>query len=90
VKEIESDIVVVGYGSAGAAAAIVAHDKVETQDNNEKVLILEKTKSGGGNSLLSGGILFLPTGPAAFNHVKTLCFGKTENPDMFKSSRTLN
>lgn len=72
-KETESDIVIAGYGSAGAAAAIEAHD------TGSKVLILEKTKSGGGNSLLSGGILFLPTGPGAFTHVKTLCFGKTDD-----------
>ena len=34
IKEIESDIVVVGYGSAGAAAAIETHDKVETSWKN--------------------------------------------------------
>ncbi|MBN2074553.1 MAG: FAD-dependent oxidoreductase [Dehalococcoidales bacterium] len=72
-KERESDIVIVGYGSAGAAAAI------EARETGSEVLILEKTKSGGGNSLLSGGLLFLATGPGAFEHVRTLCFGKTDD-----------
>ena len=70
---VESDVLVVGYGSAGAAAAITAHDR------GAKVVILEKTQAGGGNSRLSGGILFLPKGPGALRHVETLCFGKTDS-----------
>ena len=45
----EADVVVVGYGGAGAAAAIEAHD-VETE-----VLILEKMPAPGGTTKISGG-----------------------------------
>lgn len=68
---MESDVVVVGYGSGGAAAAITACD------NGAKVIILEKMPAGGGNSRLSSGILFNPTGPGAIKHVEALCFNKT-------------
>lgn len=44
----ETDVVVVGYGGAGAAAAI------EATDNGAKVLILEKMPFGGGNTAISG------------------------------------
>ncbi len=46
----EADVVIVGYGSAGAAAAITAHDA------GAKVLILEKAPEGeeGGNSRVAG------------------------------------
>ena len=40
----EVDVVVVGYGGAGAAAAIAAHDA------GAKVLILEKGMKGGGST----------------------------------------
>jgi succinate dehydrogenase/fumarate reductase flavoprotein subunit len=45
------DVVIVGLGSAGGAAAIEAHD------NGAKVLVLEKDKIAGGNTRLSGGTL---------------------------------
>ncbi|MFC1987291.1 FAD-dependent oxidoreductase [Chloroflexota bacterium] len=46
----EADVVVVGYGAAGAATAITAHDA------GAKVLILEKAPEGeeGGNSRVAG------------------------------------
>ena len=40
----EADVVVIGYGGAGAAAAITAHDA------GAEVLILEKMSHGGGNT----------------------------------------
>lgn len=43
------DVIVVGYGYAGAIAAIEAHDA------GAKVLLLEKMRSPGGISILSGG-----------------------------------
>ncbi|WP_243372883.1 FAD-dependent oxidoreductase [Geotalea sp. SG265] len=43
------DVVVIGYGGAGAAAAIAAHDA------GAEVLILESTSRGGGNTLVSFG-----------------------------------
>lgn len=45
------DVVVVGLGAAGGAAAIEAHD------SGAKVLVLEKDKQAGGNTRLSGGTL---------------------------------
>jgi succinate dehydrogenase/fumarate reductase flavoprotein subunit len=45
----EFDVVVVGYGGAGAAAAISAHDA------GAEVLLLEKMPNAGGNTALSGG-----------------------------------
>ena len=50
----EFDIVVVGYGGAGAAAAITACD------NGAKVLLLEKTAKGGGSTYFSGGFFVSP------------------------------
>ena len=46
-----TDVVIAGYGPAGAAAAIAAHDA------GRSVLILESAERGGGNARYSGGIL---------------------------------
>ena len=45
----EADVVVVGYGLAGAVAAIEGHD------SGARVLILEKGEYPGGLSILAGG-----------------------------------
>ena len=45
----EFDVIVVGYGLAGAVSAIAAHD------SGARVIILEKLPIPGGNSILSGG-----------------------------------
>ncbi len=45
----EADIVIVGYGGAGAAAAITAHDA------GARVVVLEKTQKGGGSTRCSRG-----------------------------------
>lgn len=52
----EADVVIVGYGFAGSAAAIAAHDAGAT------VLLLEKAPEQykGGNSRVNGQILFWP------------------------------
>jgi hypothetical protein len=44
----EADIVVVGYGGAGAVAAITAHDA------GSKVIVIEKAPEGGGNTKVGG------------------------------------
>jgi len=49
--DIEADVVIVGYGLAGAISAIAAHD------SGAKVLLMEKLPVAGGNSLLAGGAL---------------------------------
>lgn len=45
----EADIVIVGSGFAGLAAAIIAHDA------GAKVIVLEKMPTHGGNSIIDGG-----------------------------------
>jgi len=70
-QEMEADVVVVGYGAAGATAAITAHD------TGARVLFLEKMLTGGGNTLSPG---------ARYSHqprwsgsiFEALCFGTTE------------
>lgn len=64
-----ADVVVIGYGPAGAAAAIAAHDA------GAEVLVLEKTGAGGGNCLYAGGFLF--DAPQAADHIDALSFGRT-------------
>lgn len=66
------DVIVVGYGGAGAVAAITAHD------NGAKVRVLEKMPSGGGNTRVSGGSITIPTSKEFSSYLETLCFGTTE------------
>lgn len=61
------DVVVVGYGGAGACAAIAAHDA------GAKVCILEKMKEGGGNTAVSSGGILNPNNEAeARKHLRGL------------------
>lgn len=53
--DMESDVVIAGYGGAGAAAAITAHDA------GAKVIIVESLAEGGGNTLISMGGFLCPT-----------------------------
>ena len=52
----ETDVIVVGYGFAGATSAITANDA------GAKVLLLEKApeKHKGGNSRVSANLVFWP------------------------------
>ena len=68
----EVDVLVVGFGAAGAAAAMAAHDA------GASVAVVEKTGAGGGNCPHSGGFLFEIDGPDAIEHLEALCFGKTD------------
>ena len=52
------DVIVVGQGAAGAAAAVTA------AEGGAGVLALERTGAGGGTSAMSGGILYLGGGTA--------------------------
>lgn len=47
-KEIETEVVVIGAGGAGLAAAVSAHE------NGAKVIVLEKMPRAGGNTIISG------------------------------------
>src|SRR3974390_2627613 len=48
------DVIVVGSGSAGAMAALRAHER------GLSVLIVEKTHKYGGTSAASGGVIWIP------------------------------
>lgn len=52
--DLAADVVVAGYGGAGAAAAITAHDR------GAEVLVLESMPRGGGNTAVSMGGFLCP------------------------------
>jgi ribulose 1,5-bisphosphate synthetase/thiazole synthase len=65
-KEMETDVVVVGYGGAGAAAAITAHD------NGARVIILEKMPIGGGSTSVIAGAMLIPTGMELVEYIDAI------------------
>jgi succinate dehydrogenase/fumarate reductase flavoprotein subunit len=69
----EADVVVVGYGGAGTAAAIEAHDAGAT------VLVLEKAPiEGGGSTRISGANMTVTEDPAsAADYLYAASFGTT-------------
>src|SRR3954451_14587460 len=66
----DADVLVVGFGPAGAAAAIAAHDA------GARVLVVEKRAVGGGNAVVSGGFLFQPPADGAADHPQRVVFGR--------------
>ncbi|GAA1267114.1 FAD-binding protein [Pseudonocardia aurantiaca] len=54
--DVETDVLVVGYGCAGAAAAF------EAASSGAQVLLLERASAGGGSSALAGGEIYLGGG----------------------------
>ncbi|MBU2498997.1 MAG: FAD-binding protein [Proteobacteria bacterium] len=65
--EREADVVIAGYGGAGAAAAITAHD------TGAKVIVLESMVSGGGNTVVSmGGFLYPTNAKDAMTYISAL------------------
>ena len=68
----ESDVVVIGYGGAGAVAAISAHDA------GARVVIVEKNHGGGNTRLATLTFLCPRKGPAAKEHIRALSFGSLE------------
>jgi aspartate oxidase len=68
--DIEADVVVVGFGAAGMAAAVTAHDL------GAKVVILEKAPQGeeGGNTRVAGqGYLNTSSVEQAIAYLTALC-----------------
>ncbi|MFN8628556.1 MAG: FAD-dependent oxidoreductase [Candidatus Binatia bacterium] len=54
--DVEADVVVVGYGCAGACAAIAAREA------GAQVLLIERASGGGGTSANSGGLIYMGGG----------------------------
>jgi succinate dehydrogenase/fumarate reductase flavoprotein subunit len=68
--DVEADVVVVGFGAAGVAAAVTAHDL------GAEVIILEKAPEGqhGGNTRVAGqGYLNTSAAEPAVAYLKALC-----------------
>lgn len=66
----EADVVIVGFGGAGAAAAITAHDL------GAQVLMLEKAPEGeeGGNTKVAGqGYLYVSDVHKAVTYLNAMC-----------------
>jgi len=71
-RNLECDLLVVGYGAAGAAAAI------EAADGGASVLLVEKTRWPGGLSVVSaGGARMAYDAAAALAYLRETCGGRT-------------
>ncbi len=73
-EELTTDVLVIGFGGAGASAAIVA------KDAGADVVILEKLAEPGGNTRWSNCSWFCPpagTEKDAIEHIDLLCLGRT-------------
>ena len=68
----EADVVVLGYGGAGAVAAISAHDA------GVKVIVVEKDEGGGNTCLATLTFLCPIKDSAAKEHIRLLSFGTVE------------
>ncbi len=79
--DIEADVVVVGFGAAGVAAAVTAHEL------GAKVAILEKAPDGehGGNTRVAGqGYLNTSDVEPAIDYLTALCGPYTVPPTMMR------
>src|SRR3954454_3542223 len=71
----EADVVVVGYGYAGAVAALEAHDA------GADVLLIEKMPDPGGISITSGGnVRTVESAEDGFRHLQATNAGTTPDP----------
>ncbi|MDL2060169.1 FAD-binding protein [Mesosutterella sp. AGMB02718] len=75
--DITTDVVVLGYGGAGACAAITA------KDAGAQVMIFEKMEQGGGNTAVSSGGMMIPNdADKAISYLlKTFDFANSEKDE---------
>jgi ribulose 1,5-bisphosphate synthetase/thiazole synthase len=77
ISETEFDVVVVGYGAAGAMSAIAAHDA------GAKVLVIEKMPDPGGLTIVSaGGLRCAFDRDAALSYLRATCGGRTPDAEL--------
>jgi Succinate dehydrogenase/fumarate reductase, flavoprotein subunit len=69
--DFETDVLVVGYGGAGAVAAIAAYD------SGVEVTILEKMNQGGGATRLSSGGIYIPLDMGFADYLDDIWIGRT-------------
>ena len=68
--DYEVDVLIVGFGAAGANAAIAAHDA------GARVQIIEKQNIGGGNSAVCAGVMAIPRNvEEGVEYYRNLSFG---------------
>ena len=71
--DYDTDVLIVGYGAAGANAAIAAHDA------GARVLIMEKLDYPGGNSGVCAGSMLIPESvEEAVRYYRGLSFGTVD------------
>ncbi len=84
----EADVVIVGYGGAGASAAVAAHDA------GAKVLIVEKNAGGGNTKLATRTFISPENSAAAQQHIQALSSGtldeKTVDSSLQWMSQNIN
>jgi succinate dehydrogenase/fumarate reductase flavoprotein subunit len=75
-----TDVLVLGYGGAGACAAVAA------KDGGAEVIILEKAPFGGGNTACSVGNMLLPDNVAeAIAYYRALSFDTVSDQDLIRT-----
>jgi len=77
----ETEVLIIGFGGAGAVAAITAHDE------GAEVMITEKMSKGGGNTNIAlGGFLNLKNLDKGLSYLESLCFrvAKAVEPEMLR------
>jgi 3-oxo-5alpha-steroid 4-dehydrogenase len=72
--DYEADVIVVGFGGAGASAAI------EAGKAGAEVLVLERASAGGGSTAMAGGIIYFGGGTP----VQKACGFEDSAEEMFK------
>ena len=80
--DVEADVVIVGFGGAGAAAAIEAHDR------GAEVLVLESAPSSmpGGNTGCCAGFMIVPSSVSeGVAYYRAMAFGTVKDERLIKA-----